>query len=354
MDIYQDAPKEFIPTYLYIKQHDITKKLYFGKTINDPETYPGSGSHWRNHIRIHGRKHVKTLWYCLFYDEETINEFALLCSKQWNIVESIEWLNKINEDGKGGGAPKGTPSHMKGTTHTEESKEKNRIAHLGKKDSPETIEKKRASSTGREHTEATKQQIKETLTGVKHDIERVEKMRKSKTGKKSGPYKTDVCPHCGEEGAANLMHRYHFDNCPNNPDIISGAKIDTSDRAAKKEIKFFEGKHHSEESNEKNRVAHTGKKHSEESKAAIVAALLGRPCSEETRAKIGAGTRGKKHSDEHRKKNSENRKGKGTGPRATCECPNCHKVGGIGLMKRYHFDNCKQLTIDINSRIHQI
>ena len=93
----------FIPTYLYIKQHSITGKLYFGKTIKNPETYYGSGVHWRRHIKLHGIEHIETLWYCLFFDVESIQEFALNFSKEQNIVESTLWLNAIPETGIGGG-----------------------------------------------------------------------------------------------------------------------------------------------------------------------------------------------------------------------------------------------------------
>jgi len=47
MDIYTT---EFQPTYLYIKQHTKTGKLYFGKTGNDPEKYLGSGTRWKRHL----------------------------------------------------------------------------------------------------------------------------------------------------------------------------------------------------------------------------------------------------------------------------------------------------------------
>lgn len=95
MDIYTP----FAPTYLYIKQHSTTGKLYFGKTKNNPETYQGSGKHWKNHIRKHGISQVITLWYCLFYEKQEMIDFALLCSAQWNIVDSDEWLNLRPETG---------------------------------------------------------------------------------------------------------------------------------------------------------------------------------------------------------------------------------------------------------------
>lgn len=96
--IYQS----FLPTYLYIKQHQITGKLYFGKTVKNPEEYKGSGKHWTLHRRKHGNK-IDTVWYCLYFDEQSIKEAALSFSKLWNIIESDQWLNLIEEDGICGG-----------------------------------------------------------------------------------------------------------------------------------------------------------------------------------------------------------------------------------------------------------
>lgn len=90
----------FKPTYLYIKQHSITGKLYFGKTCRlDVEKYKGSGSHWKNHYTYHGTDKIETIWFCLFYDKEECNKFALTFSEQEKIVESKQWLNQIVETG---------------------------------------------------------------------------------------------------------------------------------------------------------------------------------------------------------------------------------------------------------------
>ena len=135
---------------------------------------------------------------------------------------------------------------------------------------------------------------------------------------------------------------------------------------------YRQGSTHTEEANEKNRIAHNGrkdtaeakankkaaqldpitrennrqkhlgKKHTEETKIAIGIGAQ-RPCSEDKKKKISLANTGKVRTDEMRAKNSASRMGKGTGKRDTCECPHCHKVGGIGCMKRYHFDNCKSL-----------
>jgi hypothetical protein len=108
----------FKPTWLYIKQHNLTKLKYFGKTINkDPVKYKGSGKHWTRHINKYGND-VTTVWCQLFTDKNELKEFALKFSVDNNIVESVEWANLKPEDGLWGGGIKGikikrTPEHNK-------------------------------------------------------------------------------------------------------------------------------------------------------------------------------------------------------------------------------------------------
>lgn len=45
-------------------------------------------------------------------------------------------------------------------------------------------------------------------------------------------------------------------------------------------------------------------------------------------------------SDETKLRISQNKKGKKIKPQEKVVCPNCKKIGSIGGMKRYHFDNC--------------
>ena len=103
MSIYTPPSEEFRPTYLYIKQHSITGKLYFGKTFNFPLSYSGSGNHWTRHFKKHGKEHIVTLWYCLFLDKESIFDFAYMFCKLHNIGYGVgrnrEWLNAVPETG---------------------------------------------------------------------------------------------------------------------------------------------------------------------------------------------------------------------------------------------------------------
>lgn len=101
--------KKFKPTWLYIKQHTITGKLYFGKTTaSDPYKYPGSGLVWQRHINKHGTDHVVTLYAELFNSFDECRQFALEFSNKMNIVESKQWANLKLEDGMMGGSYKYT------------------------------------------------------------------------------------------------------------------------------------------------------------------------------------------------------------------------------------------------------
>lgn len=104
MYIYLEQDSEFIPTWLYVKQHNITDMKYFGKTTkNDPIKYKGSGKYWLRHLRKYGNN-VSTIWCHLFFDKDNLVKFAEHFSKQNDIEYSTEWANIIPENGINGGA----------------------------------------------------------------------------------------------------------------------------------------------------------------------------------------------------------------------------------------------------------
>lgn len=157
--------KLFIPTFLYIKQHTITGKMYFGKTTKtNPESYTGSGKHWLRHIKAHGKEHVVTLWYCLFLDRESCTEFATIFSKNHNIVDSDEWLNLKDENGLDG--------NPIGTRHSNETKQKIGIASSKRTLSPEHKEKlqsgRRRSTNSIEHNSIISSKLKGRIFSDEH------------------------------------------------------------------------------------------------------------------------------------------------------------------------------------------
>ena len=97
----------FKPTWLMIKQHNVTGLKYFCKTINkDPIKYKGSGTVWRRHLKLHGYD-ITTTWCQLYTSKEQIQDYATNFSIQNNIVESNEWANLIIENGIDGGGNAG-------------------------------------------------------------------------------------------------------------------------------------------------------------------------------------------------------------------------------------------------------
>lgn len=85
--------KDFKPTYLYIKTHNVTGLKYFGKTVNkDPYSYEGSGTRWQNHIKKHGYD-VTTEILGFYEDEEECKLAAYTFSIENDIVKSPHWAN---------------------------------------------------------------------------------------------------------------------------------------------------------------------------------------------------------------------------------------------------------------------
>ncbi len=84
--------------YLYIKIH-IKGLKYFGRTINDPYKYKGSGPHWKRYLKKYGNN-VKTIVIASFEDDDPrLQTYAETFSTENDIVESKEWANKIPESG---------------------------------------------------------------------------------------------------------------------------------------------------------------------------------------------------------------------------------------------------------------
>lgn len=175
------------PTYLYIKQHSVTGLKYFGKTIQDPYKYLGSGTRWTNHIKKHGKQFVETIWLSEPYTDTSITEVALLISEHWDIVNSNEWANIRVEDGLSGGDTFSGKKHSETTILLMQEK-----AQLRPLPSQETKNK-------------------------------ISKSKKGKTpwnaGKKyhNKPYKKISCPHCDKECIPTNAKRWHFDNCKLRP-----------------------------------------------------------------------------------------------------------------------------------------
>lgn len=135
MTIYNN----FKPTYLYIKVHEKTGMRYLGKTTKkNPDSYLGSGTYWKSHIRKHGKEHVHTIWKQLFTDVDELVKTALKLSEDNDIVNSNSWANLVTENGLDG-LTVGFSSPRKGKIgkkHSIETKHKISNSLLGNNNSP--------------------------------------------------------------------------------------------------------------------------------------------------------------------------------------------------------------------------
>lgn len=206
--------KQFIPTYLYIKTHNITGLKYFGKTTKIPERYRGSGKYWLAHIRKYGYD-VTTEIFGYYTDKEECITAATQFSKNNNIVHAVNesnkkiWANQIIENGIDGGATgriiynptseetkkkisisnKGSIPWNKGkigvtpgnkNPRSDETKQKLREANLGKKQTQETVDKRTAKLKGHVVTAETRLKISNGHKGKTVSEETRQKLR-SKT-----------------------------------------------------------------------------------------------------------------------------------------------------------------------------
>lgn len=176
-------------TYLYIKEHAITGMKYFGKTTRlDIESYLGSGVYWNNHLKIHGKKHVKTLWISKpFTDENDIKEFAVFFSEEFDIVNSDKWANLIVEDGLHGKFP---PLQM-----TDELRKKLSYAAKNRKPISEETRNKMsiaAKNRSQEHKDNLSRSRTGLLLGRKASDETKLKMSKTRIGKKRKPHSEEA------------------------------------------------------------------------------------------------------------------------------------------------------------------
>ena len=214
--------------YLYVKTHNKTGLKYLGKTESkDPHKYTGSGTYWKYHLNKHGNDYkTEILRECQSNDE--LRTWGLYYSNLWNVVESTEWANLKEETGD---------AHGKLSI---ESRKKISLAGMGREPWNKGIIGFRAGEQhhffGRSRTEQDKENISigrqngkyiTPFSGKTHSVESIKKIKDARalqimtddTKKKIGdanrgnPKPKLTCPHCGINGGAPQLKRWHFDNC---------------------------------------------------------------------------------------------------------------------------------------------
>jgi len=86
------------PVHLYIKTHRGTGLKYFGRTVEDPYVYQGSGAYWTRHLAKYGND-VSTVVVGTYYDDVDLRSAAQNFSRTNRIAESTDWANLLSENG---------------------------------------------------------------------------------------------------------------------------------------------------------------------------------------------------------------------------------------------------------------
>jgi hypothetical protein len=215
--------KPYKPTWLYIKEHEITGLRYFGKTTQNPQKYKGSGVDWTKHLLEHG-PHVKTIWTCLFETDAEIRDFARFFSDEFDIVNSDNWANAVPESGHAGGAVKGHKAWNKGLTRDDPRIAKSLAAMTqATKGKPG---KKGGTPWNKGKTGVQDAWNKGLAKEQQPMFGKVNSGRAGKPGPNTGnfgntpwnkgmkfePQPKVTCPHCNKQGSGPFK-AYHFEKC---------------------------------------------------------------------------------------------------------------------------------------------
>jgi hypothetical protein len=177
--------------YLYKKTHKDTGLKYLGKTIaTDPYVYPGSGTYWTKHLEKHGNNvETEILRECV--TEEELKFWGQHYSKLWNVVESKEWANLIEEAGPGGFWSNESREKLSQTKKRELaklSKEEKRQRMINSCSSPDSWTQARRQKislalSGIKRSDATKAKIKQANANREFDLKKCGDANRGKTWK---------------------------------------------------------------------------------------------------------------------------------------------------------------------------
>ena len=198
---------QFKPTALIIRQHDVTGLLYFHKThrLNQMHKYTGSGVHWRNHLKTHGNTST-VLWYCIYYDVESLVDAAVSISLLYSIALSQSWANMIIEDG--------ISLTRKGYVPTPEELQRLRTRNIGRKQPAEERAARARKGTNNGMYGVHRTGSDAPRFGIKLSDE-----GKAKISAKMKARVPVTCPHCNKSCDPANAKRHHFDRCKAKPGI---------------------------------------------------------------------------------------------------------------------------------------
>jgi hypothetical protein len=174
--------------YLLVKTHSVTGMRYLCKRVTTSDSkaisYKGSGKYWKNHLKVHG-KDINTEIIAK-YELDKASEFSTLCieySSKYNIVNSDEWANLIEENGFSGAVigknnPSKNPDVNIKKSKSLKGKYVGKLAcFYGKKHTDETKRKMSIANSGNNNVMRRRPDVLSKLILTKNKPENKEKQR---------------------------------------------------------------------------------------------------------------------------------------------------------------------------------
>lgn len=160
---------------VYQTVNKINGKSYIGVDSNNNPKYMGSGVLIKSAIKKHGKSNFEKKIIREFDNVDSAFKYERDLIKKVNAVESDEYYN-LAEGGHGGYTGPGNTNFK----HTEETKQKIRESHLGKKFTKEHKKKIGDIHRGKVVSDETKLKMSKSKTGKTHSLEAKLKMSKSR------------------------------------------------------------------------------------------------------------------------------------------------------------------------------
>jgi len=166
--------------YVYKTTNLLNNKMYIGKSSGEfKPNYLGSGILIKRALNKYGKNKFKLEVIVYVEDKQKLDELEKQYIKEYREKFGKESLYNVADGGEGGATRFGP--------HSEETKNKIHLSNLGKKRSLEFKQRMRLFSTGRICSEETKKKLKHIrgFLGKHHSEETKEKMRIAHLGNKS-------------------------------------------------------------------------------------------------------------------------------------------------------------------------
>jgi hypothetical protein len=193
---------------IYKTTNKLDGKYYIGChcTENENDDYLGSGKHLTSAIKKYGRQNfVKQILYILENKQDMFNKERELVNEDL-VNDPLSYNLKI---GGSGGNP-GIIGAFKGKTHSAATIEKIKNAALKQITTDQKRQKLSQNNWAKKDPASHKEHVIKINKNIPKSESHKEKLREINLGKK---HDIISCPHCGKEGGARAMKRWHFSNC---------------------------------------------------------------------------------------------------------------------------------------------